>query len=256
MNATSRLCLYGLAAAGIASFSPAAHATLQDFALVTGGGSGSFFCADNNIACDTNPTTGILQINTDTLDAVKVSGSLQASTGTPATPDIDDLNTGSESIINTTKIKKTALVEIGDISFSGPVNIFEFTASGSWLGAKGSSIFLQWFVDPANGQGAALGGSTPGSVIDSFANTSTKNVLQSFKFDDTVSLFVSGPFSMTLWAQITLTPHAELLGRTQAAVATPIPESSTWAMMLVGVAGLGYAAYKRHRSEMTPRVMV
>jgi hypothetical protein len=28
---------------------------------------------------------------------------------------------------------------------------------------------------------------------------------------------------------------------------TPIPEPSTWAMMLIGFAGLGYAGYRRAR---------
>jgi hypothetical protein len=28
---------------------------------------------------------------------------------------------------------------------------------------------------------------------------------------------------------------------------TPVPESSTWAMMLVGFAGLGFAGYRRSR---------
>jgi PEP-CTERM motif len=33
--------------------------------------------------------------------------------------------------------------------------------------------------------------------------------------------------------------------------AAPIPEPATWAMMLAGFAGLGYAGYRRLRSVVT-----
>jgi hypothetical protein len=37
-------------------------------------------------------------------------------------------------------------------------------------------------------------------------------------------------------------------------VGTPVPESSTWAMMLLGFAGLGYAGYRRRRSAVAAAV--
>ena len=100
---TSRICLSGLAAAGLmAAVSTPAHAVLQIAADVSGA---TFFCADNT-GCDLNPAVGIIQLANGTLNGVAVNGSIQASTGTPANPGQDLIDTSSLSIINTVRRDK------------------------------------------------------------------------------------------------------------------------------------------------------
>jgi PEP-CTERM motif len=55
----------------------------------------------------------------------------------------------------------------------------------------------------------------------------------------------SGPFSLTEHAVFTLTPLAQLINRGQTEVKLAVPEPSTWAMMLLGFAGLGYAGFRK-----------
>jgi hypothetical protein len=76
------------------------------------------------------------------------------------------------------------------------------------------------------------------------------NPLLSFSVDKTGAVSDTGPFSMTLWAQATLTPGAVLLNRGQGEVKLAIPEPSTWAMIALGFAGLGYAGYRRKRQTL------
>ena len=42
-----------------------------------------------------------------------------------------------------------------------------------WQNAIGSTITLNWFDDPNNGQGADLPNDTPGNLIHTFTNTAT-----------------------------------------------------------------------------------
>jgi PEP-CTERM motif len=59
----------------------------------------------------------------------------------------------------------------------------------------------------------------------------------------------SGPFSLTEQAVFTLTPLAQLINRGQTEVKLAVPEPSTWAMMLFGFAGLGYAGFRKPRAR-------
>jgi hypothetical protein len=242
MNA-SRISLSGLAAAGlVATVSAPAHATLQVAADVSGS---TLFCADNT-GCDLNPAIGILELGDTTLNGVAVNGSIQISTGTPANPGQDLLDTSSLSIVNTSGATRVATVAIGDTDFSGPVGSFHLTGSGTCVNAGGSSITQEWFDDPANVQGAVTAFDTPGTMLGTFTSLGT-DPLHSFATDQTGSVSDSGPFSMTIWATATLTPGAVLLNRGQGEVKTAIPEPSTWAMMAVGFVGLGFVGFRRTR---------
>lgn len=98
MSASSLSILSGFAAVGvIAGLSVPAQATLQIIAEVNG--VATPLCVDN-AACDKNPATGIIPVGDGALDGVEVNGSIQTSTGTPAQPGPDVLNTSSLSIIN------------------------------------------------------------------------------------------------------------------------------------------------------------
>jgi hypothetical protein len=247
MNA-SRMCLSGMAAAGLmAAVSAPAHATLQIAIEVNGS---TFFCADNT-SCDTNSATGVLQIGDQLLDGVLVQGSIQLSTGTPANPGQDLIDTSSLSIVNLSGATRTAEVAISDTDFSARVKSFHLTGSGTWVNAGGSSITLGWYDDPANAQGANLGPggepTTPGNLLGTFTSAGT-NPLHSFSTDQIGPVSDSAPFSMTLWSDGTLTPGAALLNRGQGEVKVAmIPEPSTWAMIALGFAGLGFVGFRRTR---------
>jgi hypothetical protein len=245
MKTSSLSTLSGLAAAGvIVGLSVPAHAVLQIAADVSGT---SFFCADNT-ACDLNPAVGTIQVANQTIDGVAVNASIQLSTGTPANPGQDLIDTSSLSVINTSGATRVVTVAVSDINFSAPVKSFHLTGSGTWVNAAGSSLLLKWFDDPANTQGADNAFDAPGNLLGTFTSAGT-NPLLSFSTDQTGAASDTGPFSMTLWAQATLTPGAVLLDRGQGEIKTAIPETSTWAMMLLGFAGLGYAGYSRAKKR-------
>src|SRR6185437_14270030 len=170
MNASVRSSLCGVAAAGVLGFvSAPAHATLQIISDV----SGTIASCVDNAACDLNPAVGIINVGNLTINGVQVNGSIQSSTGTPANPGLDTLNTSSLSIINLTSTTKTLSVVVSDTDFAGPVVAFQTAGSGVWQNAIGSSITLSWFDDPANGQGADDPTDTPGNLIDSFTHAAT-----------------------------------------------------------------------------------
>ena len=111
-----------------------AQATLQVIADVSGSVSA---CVDQ-AACDLNPAIGIIQTANGSLNGVQINGSIQTSTGTPANPGPDILNTSSLSIINTTATTKTVTLVVSDTDFTGPVVSFLTAGSGVWQNAIGS----------------------------------------------------------------------------------------------------------------------
>jgi hypothetical protein len=99
--------------------------------------------------------------------------------------------------------------------------------------AKGWSVTESAYLDVANtpyGTGTLLGsdtftGKTPGST--------------SF----TVTEPISSPYSVT--EEIAITPGSVKGGDLSTVSITTVPETSTWMMMALGFAGLGYAALRR-----------
>ena len=245
MNTSYLSLLSGLVAAGAgAGLAAPAHATLQVIADVSGVTS---LCVDN-AGCDTNPVVGIIQVDNGILNGVAINGSIQTSTGTPANPGADILNTSSLSIINLTGVTKTLTVAVSDTDFTGPVVSWGTSGSGTWQGAIGSTITMNWYDDPANGQGADTPTDTPGTLIDTFSFTAT-TVADSFAHNGFGAASDGGPFSMTEQAIFTLTPHGELLSRGQTEIKNAIPEPSTWAMMVLGFLGLGYVGLRKGRAR-------
>ncbi len=213
------------------------HAALQ-IAVSTGGA--NFFCADNS-ACDLNPLTGILSVGDQTIGGVLVNGSIQESVHNG----IDSLNTSSLSIVNTTGSAVSAAAAIGDTDFVGPVSRIEFAGAGTWEGAVGSTITLQWFADAANGQGADSASDAPGVLVGSFFNAPAL-LADSFSTEGSSDLALAGPFSMTELTSGELSPGASLINRGQAELGA-VPEPGTWALLCLGFAGLGFAARRRIR---------
>jgi hypothetical protein len=244
MNIPVRRSLCGVAAAGMLGFvSAPADATLQIITDI----SGTMAACVDQAACDLNPAVGIIQVANTVINGVLINGSIQTSTGTPANPGPDILNTSSLSIINATGITKSVTVVVSDTDFTGPVGSFQTAGSGTWQNAIGSTITLNWFDDPNNGQGADLPTDTPGNLIHTFTNTAT-TIVDAFSDNFAGIVSDSGPFSMTEQAIFTLTPFAQLVNRGQTEIKSAVPEPSTWAMMLLGFAGLGYAGFRKARA--------
>jgi PEP-CTERM motif len=231
-----RRILLGTAALSAIALATPAWAVLE---IYTDNGGVINLCVDN-AACDTNPTTGVITLAPTTINGVVINGEIATSTS-PGTPDI--LNNSVLSVINTNPFPISIDVIVSDTGFKGPVSTFEAAGAGTWQGTIGSTITMNWFVDPANTQGA-VGGTTPGTMVATFTNTAT-TLLDSFSNGNATGPFsTSGPFSMTIQSEYDLQPFGQLINRGISEELT-VPEPSTWAMVLLGFAGLGYAAFRR-----------
>jgi hypothetical protein len=195
-------------------------------------------CVDNE-ACDANPETGTIQLDNFSVDGVEFNGSTLISTGTPANLGVDTLSS-TMSIINTTGAAVGVVIAVGDTNFEHPTNRFNISWSvGPSPSGTSRSGDIIWFVDPSNGQGVPnFAGARIGDSL--FAETG------SFQAESLRVFPVSAPFSMTEGSvSIVLGGHAEMpdFHMEMSEAAGAIPETSTWAMMLLGFAGLGFVAY-------------
>lgn len=254
MNAHKlRRAIPALAVAGLSlSFAAKAHAVLQLGADVSGV---SFTCADQQ-ACDTNPAVGILALANGTIvNGLEVNGSLSTATQGPP---LNILNSSSLSVINTALAPRTVDVVVSDTDFTPASFVFSVAGSGTFQNAVGAKITLDYWNDPANGQGGFDPPVHPGNLIHTFSFTSTKALNDAFSdvgagalaFPDT------GPFSMSLQFTFTLpagTPGCaaagtcpELLGRSQSEI-KPVAEPASLALFGVGLLGAFCVSRRRPR---------
>jgi hypothetical protein len=229
-----------------------AHATLQAAASLDGGAS-VLACDQNScfggvipIVLDTNPTLGVLATDPVLIGLVSASFAVQTSIKGP----LNTLSSSGTVIQNTDGIAHTIQLTIGDTDFLGPAQTFTATGSGTWVDPTapalygGSTIRMEWFNDPANGQGAEFAGDTPGLLLAVATNTPLDGLAnQSFGGPGppfNVSGAVADPslFSMTLDNELVLGPGIRLESRGQALskplVAVPMP-SAAWLVMLGGL---------------------
>jgi hypothetical protein len=219
-----------------------AHAALQIAADINGAG---FFCA-NGQACDQNSNPNIIITNNANLDGILFSSS---STSSGTSPDF--LNSSNLVITNTNSTAVTITIDVSNTGFLSPVKGFATADSGVWQGSSAiSSATMKWFVDPLNRQGADDAFDTPGALINELTSTSSGPLLAFSQNTPDIQDFLNGPFSMTEQITITLAPGESLVNRGQSIVGSPVPEPSTWALMAVGLAFMGFANHRRRRNRL------
>jgi hypothetical protein len=235
--------LYAATALGALALASPASATLQ-FAADFGGT--QFLCVDNT-ACDTDLSTGKIQIANQTIGGVLVNTSIQTSVGTPANPNVQDiLNTSSTSLINTLGIPVAITFTVSDTGFAGPVSQWNVSGAGTWENATNSTVSMTWFADAANQQGADLPGDTPGTQLFQFFKQAG-SIADGYSASGQGDLLIAGPFSMTSQVTGTLTAGGSLLNRGQTEIFQPVPEPATMLILGAGLVGLS-AAYRRRRA--------
>jgi hypothetical protein len=123
-------------------------------------------------------------------------------------------------------------IVVSSTGLPGPVDGFETAGAGTWQNNVGQSITMKWFAN-----GTQLG--------PTFTNTAT-TALQGFGTTNSGAYTSVGPLTMSMSAAYTLKAGGELLNRGFNESLTVVPEPSTWAMMVIGFMGLGYAAFRRN----------
>jgi hypothetical protein len=245
MSALSRLLFAGFSIGGIAvGLTGPAHATLQ-FTVGIPGTESRFTCADN-AACDSNPVSGALAIANISVDGFVATDVLVQSAGNSDNPADPMLSYSVGSFTNNSGQNLVADFAGGDTGYRGPLTL-DLKASVSWLNPGNSSITFAFFADPNDTQGGNTPTDAPGMDLGgSLFEGSQGN--QSFA--STVDLTGTGLYSLSDAGTLFLAAGATISGGQNSmlsSVSPAIPEASTWAMMLVGFAGLGFAGRRAAR---------
>ena len=210
-----------------------------------GVGASSFSCFDGQLSCDQSGGANNLLIVDQTVGGVLVQLALTQSVFGPT----NELQLSSSNIINESGVPVTIKLLASDTGFLGPVSAINNSGSltfNSNIGAPDST--LSFWADPLNAQGANPN-QTPGILLESVSGSATTDP-DSFSGSLITPFSALGPYSMTEGASLTLRGLGSVTGFNQSMQSTsPIPEPSTWAMELVGFAGLAFLGFRRSRKD-------
>ena len=220
-----------LAAAGA---SPAS-ARLQ-ISIAVGGS--TFTCFDGQLSCDQSGGANNLLIVDQTVGGAFVQLALtQSQFGVP-----DELQLSSSNIENLTAAPITITLTASDTGYTAPIRAINNSASltfNSNIGAPDST--LTFFADVLDGQGAP---GTPGTLLESVSGHAVTDP-DSFSGSRITAFDADAPFSMTESASLVLRADGSITGFNQSMESAAVPEPSTWVMLGIGFAALGFAGYRR-----------
>ena len=216
-----------------------AHATLQ---LSIGAGGSVFTCSDGELSCDqSGGAKNLLTVDTS------IGGAFVQLTLTQSTfGKVNELQLSSSNIENTTGAPLTVTLLASDTGFDSPVRFIENSGSltfNSNVGAPDST--LSFFADTLNRQGANPT-NTPGSLLESVSGAAATDP-DSFSGSRLAAFDANAPFSMTEGAALVLRSDGSVTGFSQS-MQSGVPEPSTWAMLIIGFAGLAWAGLRRAKS--------
>jgi PEP-CTERM motif len=169
-----------------------------------------------------------------------------------ATPFVPALLDGFSGVLNRTGAGGTLTVLVtaqglnpADLVLSGPsyTNV-TFTSGFIEFPTHSGNVTIteQTFIDPANGLFTTLPhqlGSATFSAPLGVTGTATQ---------DAPFIPLSAPYSVT--EVFTITAIGFAFDSSEIILSGSVPEPSTWAMMLLGFAGLGFAAHRRSRKSV------
>jgi hypothetical protein len=210
-------------------------------------------CVDN-AACDTNAATGtiVLANGQIAIPGFVVNGSTHTSKKSSGAGGLNELTSGSSTVsFNSTNASTFALarVVVSDTDYVGPSTTFSTSGSGTFVGAAGSTILMNYLNDPANQQGAEDPDDRPGNLVDTFSFTSP-DANQSFSHngDGILGSPDGALYGMSLVFDFTLMSGGSLVSRGQAIEKpTDVPEPAS--MLLFGIALGGVGLISRRKSS-------
>jgi hypothetical protein len=205
---------------------------------------------------DANPGGSETAIGTDTaiLSGSNLGGiTIQTSGAARFISPNNSLTESNLFVTNTTGVVQILDIIAGANGYLGPSGAFN--ASATILSGTGTiELTGNFYVDSANGLNGTNTGPVTGTQIGGTFDSGLLTGPFSFSSNSAnVPFFVSGPYGMAESLQLTLQPGAFVGVQSISMDASPVPEPSTWAMLLGGFGLLGLLGL---RKRSTPRFAV
>jgi hypothetical protein len=134
----------------------------------------------------------------------------------------------------------TATISVSGASTLGPITMGLVPVDVVYEAGDGAELFANDNVVPLTANGITFGTNAPGSTHGGY----TLQLLLGGEFNECASTAVCGFFA---GSGATGNHYGELnnINFTQSAATAAVPEISTWAMLMVGFGGIGFAAFRQ-----------